>query len=394
MWLLGATLLVLAFFLIRYFTQKNKSQRFLRESEERYRDIGDNIPGFIYQFVRQSDGTYRFPFVSKSADKILMVSAEDVMRDAASAFQKVVPEDLQPLIDSIENSAAKMIPWQHDFRTLRNGSGVRYLRGSSVPRKQSDGSILWNGVVLDITEQKKVEQELKKKTQALERSNKELEQFAFVASHDLQEPLRKIIAFGELLREAIATEPGESQEYLARMQAASNRMKQLIEDLLALSRVTTREQVFQPIDLSDLIPEVIEDLETGWKDSKITLELNKLPRVMGDWVQIRQLFQNLISNGLKFQPEGVSPQVWVRGKDSANGWVEIAVEDNGIGFDARDHQRIFDPFQRLHSMGKFDGSGMGLAICKKIVDRHGGEIYAKSEPGKGSVFTVLLPRAS
>ena len=238
--------------------------------------------------------------------------------------------------------------------------------------------------------------EAQRTREALARSNAELEQFAFVASHDLQEPLRKIRAFGDRLE----AKGGESlteqgRDYLGRMKNAADRMSTLINDLLMLSRVTTKGQPFAPVDLSKVATEVAGNLETRTEQVGGRVELKELPTVEADPTQMRRLLQNLIGNALKFHREGVAPVVEVRSKvlqDQQQGQLcEIAVKDNGIGFDEKYLDRIFKVFQRLHSRGEYGGTGMGLAICRKILQRHGGSITAKSTPGEGSTFAVTLP---
>ncbi|MBI4390129.1 MAG: HAMP domain-containing protein [Nitrospinae bacterium] len=237
-----------------------------------------------------------------------------------------------------------------------------------------------------------MEHRVKERTQELQRSNQELTDFASIASHDLQEPLRKIITFADRLKAGYESVLDETaMEYLGRMQNASSRMRSLIDDLLKLSRITTKAQPFVPVDLKHTAEEVLEDLEVLLKNSGGAVKIDNLPTVTADSSQMRQLFQNLIVNALKYRKAEVPPVVTLTGKLAANGFYEIRVEDNGIGFDQKYAERIFKPFERLHGRTQFEGSGIGLAICQKIVSRHGGTIAAQSEPGKGSQFTIHLP---
>jgi light-regulated signal transduction histidine kinase (bacteriophytochrome) len=246
-----------------------------------------------------------------------------------------------------------------------------------------------------IAERKRVEQELQTFATALERSNGELQHFGSIASHDLQEPLRKIIVFGDRL----ATKAGdalnaEGRDYLARMQASANRMQTLINDLLTFSRVSTRTQPFVPVDLAAVARDVLSDLEVRIEQVGGQVEVGSLPIVAGDPTQMRQLLQNLIGNALKFrnpdQPPVVKVSSIILNGDGAS-VAHLVVEDNGIGFDEKYLDRIFAIFQRLHSRTSYEGSGVGLAVCRKIVERHGGTITARSQPGQGAAFVVTLP---
>ncbi|NMG06159.1 PAS domain-containing protein [Brasilonema sp. UFV-L1] len=240
-----------------------------------------------------------------------------------------------------------------------------------------------------------LEQETRQR-QELTRSNEELQQFAFIASHDLQEPLRKIKTFGERLKASCShalTEQG--LDYLERMQNATRRMQALIEDLLTLSRVTTRGQPFVPVDLTQITQEVLSDLEVRIQQTEAYVKISELPIINADPLQMRQLLQNLIGNALKFCRKDKAPIVKIYSQilnhqDTVES-CQIIVEDNGIGFDEKYLDRIFNVFQRLHGRSEYEGTGMGLAICRKIVERHNGSISAQSTPGQGSRFIIILP---
>jgi|EndMetStandDraft_5_1072996.scaffolds.fasta_scaffold50314_1 signal transduction histidine kinase len=230
---------------------------------------------------------------------------------------------------------------------------------------------------------------------ALQQSNRELEQFASVASHDLQEPLRKIEAFGDRLKMDRETLGEQSRDYLDRILNSASRMRKLISDLLTFSRVASRAQPFKKLDLGQVAREVVGDLEGRIQQVEGQVELGDLPQIDADPTQVRQLLQNLIANGLKFHRPDVKPVVHVNAKriDLAGQppRVELTVADNGIGFEEQYLDRIFEVFQRLHGRNEFEGTGIGLAICRKIVERHGGTITARSKPGEGATFIVTLP---
>ncbi|BFT30016.1 hypothetical protein D210916BOD24_11920 [Alteromonas sp. D210916BOD_24] len=250
-------------------------------------------------------------------------------------------------------------------------------------------------------------QELSLYSDELARSNRELEDFAFVASHDLQEPLRKIRAFGNRLESGYGDVMDErGKDFLARMLNAAERMSMLISDLLAFSRVSTRGKDFVEVDLNSAFESVISDLEIAIDEKSAQVNLDPMPTIRGDKSQLEQLFLNILSNALKFQSDDVTPQVNIlcdtpseqdmKGILLSNefDWVKITISDNGIGFDQSFAEKIFAPFQRLHGRSEYKGTGIGLAVCRRIVERHNGQITAKSEPGKGATFTIIIPKDS
>jgi PAS domain S-box-containing protein len=227
----------------------------------------------------------------------------------------------------------------------------------------------------------------------LEESNQALQDFASIASHDLQEPLRKVMTFGSMLGQKYGASLGEQgKDYLERMLGATGRMQSLLSGLLSYSRVTTLGEPFRKVELSTIIREVLSDLEVRIQKTGGEVHVGELPHIQADPTQMRQLFQNLIGNGLKFHREGEKPIVRVHCHTTDQSF-RIVVEDDGIGFEERHLDKIFSPFQRLHGKSsRYEGTGMGLAICKRIVERHGGAITAKSAPGQGAAFVVTMPR--
>jgi two-component system, LuxR family, sensor kinase FixL len=286
----------------------------------------------------------------------------------------------------------------------REDGCVRDLLVNAGPLLSENEEVLGCIVVMnDISERRHAEVALRRakdeleirvleRTADLERRNQELQEFAFVASHDLQEPLRKIQTFGDLLGTKSASLGAESQDYIQRMQKAAASMQKLLESLLAYSRVTMKVEPFVETDLNRSVQGALSNLEVVITQNGALIKAYDLPTIEADRSQMIQLFQNLLANALKFRRENEIPRVSIYShKTREKGKLEICVEDNGIGFDEKYLDKIFVPFQRLHGRGAYGGVGMGLAICKKIVERHGGEITAKSEPGKGSAFIVTLP---
>ncbi len=232
---------------------------------------------------------------------------------------------------------------------------------------------------------------------------RDLQEFAYGVSHDLQEPLRKVMTFGDRLRERCGSQLGDAgRAYLDRMQDATKRMSTLIADILALSRVTTRARPPVPVKLATIVTEVLSDLEVLVERVQGTIEVGVLPTIDADPTQMRQLFQNLIGNALKFRKQDLAPVIRIQAQpapqvptfeddeDPRPHW-QIKVQDNGIGFDQKYSETIFEVFQRLHNRTEYEGSGIGLSLCRKIVSRHGGLISAESAPGKGATFVIVLP---
>lgn len=271
------------------------------------------------------------------------------------------------------------------------------ISGSILTNKDGTGYDLVI-VAKDITERKRQEEELQSMVIKLEHSNHELQDFAHIASHDLQEPLRKILAFGDRLdSKYMNVLDDQGRDYLRRMRNAAARMQYLIQSLLMYSRVTTKARPFEQVDLSEVKQEVLSDLEFSIiEKGGHVVETDKLPVVNADPLQMRQLFQNLISNALKFSRNGEPPLVKISSRPvsiNGNGKTghEITIEDNGIGFDEQYADRIFGVFQRLHGRNEYEGSGIGLSICRKIIMRHGGHITAKSNSGQGARFIFTVP---
>ena len=272
------------------------------------------------------------------------------------------------------------------------------------------GTRLDDGFLLllnDVTEQHQRRRDLEQANLELQRSNDNLQQFAYVASHDLQEPLRKIRAFGDILLGQYGPALGDAgADMIGRMQSAAGRMSTLVIDLLAYSRISTHRDPFQRVSLADLLTEVCDDLSLVISETGADVQIDPLPTVPGDALQLRQLFQNLLSNALKFHQPDRSPVIRVTNQyvsatdlppnvmplpGDAPRFVEIAIADNGIGFDDKYRDQIFQVFQRLHTKSQYSGTGVGLAICRKVVENHGGTIGVTSQVGEGTTFRIYLP---
>ena len=368
--------------------------------------------------LKASEKRYRGLF-DLSHDGVVFVALEGAIEEANPAYLDMLGYALGELIGTTYQQLtpprwAKMeagiVADQLLSRGYTDEYEKEYIRkdGSIFPvavrailvRDEAGAPVRIMGIVRDITEHKEAKEALERHAHDLARSNEELEQFAYVASHDLQEPLRKIRAFGALLAEEKQESiDEEGRQYIDFMTDAAARMQTLVSDLLALSRVTTAAQPFEDLALDTVLDTVLSDLSVTLQEAGGRVDVAAAPTVEADRTQMEQLFRNLIGNALKFRKPGVPPRVTVRMADEAEPLSAIpgpahtiVVSDNGIGFEPAQGSKLFQPFKRLHARQHYEGAGIGLAICEKIVLRHHGRIAASATPGEGATFTVTLPR--
>ena len=266
-----------------------------------------------------------------------------------------------------------------------------FLHVIKLPVKDEKGNVTGIlGILWDITERKIAEEKVKEILEDLARSNKELEQFAYVASHDLQEPLRKVASFTNLLNKSYKDKLDEKAfKYMWYIVDGAKRMQTLINDLLLYSRAGRESIPDEPADLNEILETVKSDIKSVIRKNSAEITSAPLPVVKGNSVQLQQVLQNLILNGIKFRNDE-KPKIYVSSEKKKDKWI-ISVKDNGIGIEKEYSERIFGIFQRLHTKDKYPGTGIGLSICKKIIERHGGDIWVEAEPGKGSVFYFSIP---
>ena len=368
--------------------------RELNQNKEEYHSLFENmIDGFArHKIITDEEGRtgdYVFIEVNKAFEELT-----GLKRD------KILGRRVTEILPGIENDPADWIGKYGEV--AMTGESKRFENYSSELKKwfsvavYSSRKNTFATIFQDITERKQIEQTLERKvkerTEELERRNQDLQDFSFIASHDLQEPLRKIRTFGDMIREKINTASYEQTgDYISRMQNSVQRMQNLIMSLLNYSRVTTAEKPFDKIDLSVALVEAMSNLEILIKEKTAVIEITSLPTVEGDMNQMIQLFQNIIGNALKFHKQGEVPCIRIYEDKIDESGCQIVVKDSGIGFDEKYLSKIFLPFQRLHGRSEYKGTGMGLAICKKIVERHGGNLTATSEHGNGSSFIITLP---
>jgi len=361
-----------------------------RQISERLELVVESAPNGI--IVSNKEG--RVLLVNQMAEKLFGYSREEFLQ---LSIEDLVPHRVrqahhQNREDFHTHLVARRMGAGRDLYAMRKDGSEFPVEIGLTPLPNLDEVHVLSTIV-DISQRKLAEDELRRYAKELERSNAELEVFAAVASHDLQEPLRKIRTMGERLVRISEGELSEKgRDYLARMIAASERMHHFILDLLTFSRVSTRSEPSVLVNLKEVVVEALSALEINIEETGAEILVNDLPAAEVDRSQMRQVFQNLIGNGLKFSHPDRSPHIELVGRIVDEKFIEIDVKDNGIGFDEKYVSRIFVIFQRLHGRSEYPGTGIGLAICKKIVERHGGTIAAKSKPGEGSIFTIALPR--
>ena len=396
-------LLLLAVVLIlRDIAARRRAEAQLAQERNLLRNLIDAIPDPIY--VKDLQGRY---VLDNAAHRRFLNVADAAHLTGRTAFD-FFPRELAEIYAADDQgvlASGNPILNREEPAVTAEGRLI-WLSTTKVPLRGVGGEGFIGLVCIssDVSERKRAEEKLRVFAAQLERSNAELRDFASVASHDLQEPLRKIQAFADRLRlKCAATLDEQGLDYLERMQNAAGRMQTLIQDLLTLSYVTSRAQPFVRVNLGQVVQGVLSDLEVRIEEDGAKIEVGALPEIDADPVQMRQLFQNLLSNALKFHKPGQPPEVTISarvfpslepqlaGTGPGEEICQIVVADNGIGFEEQFVEQVFTLFQRLHSRQEYEGTGIGLAVCKKIAHRHDGSIVAKSQKGQGATFIVKLP---
>ncbi|MBI5607610.1 MAG: PAS domain-containing protein [Deltaproteobacteria bacterium] len=352
-----------------------------------FADLLEHLPTMV--FVKDAKDL-RLISLNRAGEELLGLPRSEVL--GKSDYDLFPPEQADFFVAKDRTVLAGRCAVDIPEEPIHTPHGERWLHTRKVPLIDAHNEPVYLlGLAVDITEQRRAKLELMRKTEALTRSNRDLEQFALVASHDIKEPLRRIRSYGDLLMDEHGQElSSEARDYVGRMRDGAERLQSLVDSLLAYSRVATQPMPRSWVDLGGLVGSVVSDLDAASRERGARVEVGDLPAVFGDAQQLRQLLQNLIGNALKFVDRTRTPLVQVSGRVDGDACV-IAVQDNGIGIAPEHIDQIFDMFQRLHASQEFPGSGIGLAVCKKIVERHGGTLTVASAVGQGTRFEARLP---
>ena len=358
----------------------------LQESETRYRSLAEAIPQLVWTCAPDGRCDYMnarwFEYTGMPAGQLPGPMWLEVLH----------PDDRERAAASWEKSLTGLSPFDIEYRLRAKDGAYRWFQARGAPVTNQDGKVLyWAGVCADIQDRKAVEERLSRHVEALGRSNADLRQFAYIASHDLQEPLRTVVSYTQLLRRRYHDRLGqEGEDFLQYAAEGARRMQRLIKDLLAYSSAAREgEQTHGPLDCGRALEIALRNLAAGIRESGASVTHDSLPTVHGDYAQVVRVFQNLIGNSIKYRRDEEPPRIHVTAERDGGHW-KLAVRDNGCGFEPEDSERIFGVFQRLQDRN-VPGTGIGLAICKRIVEAHGGRIWAESKPGEGAAFFFTLP---
>lgn len=366
---------------------------------EQFGSVAAAAPGLVFSFRLDAEGKGSCPYLADNARNVLGVSPQEIESDTTPVLQRIDPADRARIDEAFAQSAAQMALMHVELRYRHPVKGEIWLEMQAQPVRQSDGSLVWHGYTQDVTERKRVEaarleaeRALEQRVFELERANDRLARFAYVASHDLQEPLRKIVSFSQLLDAAVASGDQKDIAYATGVvRTSALRARELVDDLLTYSRMVDAPLKLQLRDLREEVQSALADLSEAIKEAEaeISVDVESTP-FRADPPKFARLMHNLVSNAIKFHRPGERPKITIVARNEGDR-VRLSIADQGVGFEAKYAKAIFEPFKRLHSKAQYPGSGIGLAICKTIADRHGWELTAESQASEGATFQIVMP---
>lgn len=400
------TLLVTLILITIAFIKMNKDLQNLKESNNDLMVINEtnNLAEIVGDFgswqLNLENNHYTF---SDNEYRLFGFEPQSFEANIAVLLKYVHPDDLEIVIENIKDIQNKTVLQPNTFRIIKQDGAIRYFRSLGRVVENQSGNKTFIGTTTDVTDEIFATKFIEERNRELEANNKELSAFNYIASHDLQEPLRKIETFiSRLIDKDYVSLSDAGQEYLSRIKFSTNRMRILIDDLLQFSRTTKTEKIFKNCNLNELLENAKQELAQIIEDKKAKIENNELPSFNAIPFQIQQLFINLIGNSLKYCKENIAPIIIIKNEiisasneelipNNKNKYYKITIQDNGIGFEQEYANKIFLLFNRLHNTNKYEGSGIGLAICKKIVENHKGYIFAQGTPNEGTLITLYFP---
>lgn len=375
----------------------------LREERDRLSLIAATSPAAICSFQRPAGGVMRCSFGSERLAVLFGVSAEMLASGELQIIDGIVPEDRQAAQEATRRAVSEDGPFRHEFQYRHPALGDIWVEGNFMPAREADGNAAWHGSMTDITERKhgeeeivrlnaRLEQRVAERTASLEAAVQELEAFTYSVSHDLRAPLRALDGFSQAVLQDYAPQlPATGQRYLGIIRESARKMGRLVDDLLAFSRLGRQSLSKRTMDTKMLVREAIRSLAAMQEGRQIEWRIGELPESYCDPATLQQVWVNLVSNAVKYSRPREVAVIEIEGRtDDANGFVTFTVRDNGAGFDMRYKHKLFGVFERLHRAEDFEGTGVGLAIAQRIVQRHGGTIDASGEPDRGATFTFTL----
>ncbi len=372
-------------------TERKRVEQELRQSEARFRMLAEELEEVVW--MTTADPT-EFVYVNPAFGEVWGMDHETLYDQPLAFIDAIHPDDREQVREAY--LALPEEPYDEEYRVVRPDGDVRWVhaRGTSAVAPDADGEMVRViGIGEDVTEHKRREERLEELVAELESSNERLEQFAYAASHDLQEPLRMVSSYLQLIEDRYGEElDEEAREFFDFAVDGADRMREMIQGLLAYSRVETGGNPFEPVALDAVLDAVEDDLRIRIEDSDAEIDADPLPTVVGDEGQLRQVFQNLLDNAIEYSGDD-DPRIRIAATATDDSRWEITIRDEGIGIDPENVDRVFEVFERLHAVGDHAGTGIGLALVERIVERHGGEIRVDSKPGEGTAFTFSLPAA-